>query len=69
MIRLESRVRVSGVAVTVSDKDLLALLTTVGPVDKCEKYESRDGQTQVSYLWKAKNSHVSTGTRIQGLSI
>ena len=46
--RLETRVRVSGVPVNSHPEDLAQVLTSVGDITKSEKYESRDGQTQVS---------------------
>lgn len=46
-LRLETRVRVSGVPVTSHPEELDNLLQSVGEVAKSEKYESRDGQTQV----------------------
>ncbi|XP_042885945.1 uncharacterized protein LOC122262082 [Penaeus japonicus] len=47
--RLETRVRVSGVPVHARQEELERILRSVGEVEKCEKYASRDGHTQVSH--------------------
>lgn len=41
--------RVSGVPVHARQEELERILRSVGEVEKCEKYASRDGHTQVSY--------------------
>lgn len=49
-VMLETRVRVSGVPVNARQEELENLLRTVGVVEKCEKYASRDGHTQVVHV-------------------
>lgn len=48
--RLETRVRVSGVPVSSHPDELDQILQSVGDVTKSEKYESRDGLTQVVHV-------------------
>lgn len=47
---LETRVRVSGVPVHARQEELERILRSVGEVEKCEKYASRDGHTQVVHV-------------------
>ncbi|XP_018024593.1 insulin-like growth factor 2 mRNA-binding protein 2 isoform X2 [Hyalella azteca] len=68
--RLETRVRVSGVPVNAHPDELTSLLQTVGEVTKSEKYESRDGQTQVVHVtFSTAESARDAAQRLNGASM
>ncbi|XP_050736833.1 insulin-like growth factor 2 mRNA-binding protein 1 isoform X3 [Eriocheir sinensis] len=68
--RLETRVRVSGVPVHARQEELDQVLESVGVVEKCEKYASRDGHTQVVHVtYESLEAAREAAQRLNGISL
>ncbi|XP_071527723.1 insulin-like growth factor 2 mRNA-binding protein 1 isoform X1 [Panulirus ornatus] len=69
-IRLETRVRVSGVPVHARQEELERVLRSVGEVEKCEKYASRDGHTQVVHVtYETMDAAREAAQRLNGYNL
>ncbi|KAK3870083.1 hypothetical protein Pcinc_024647 [Petrolisthes cinctipes] len=67
---LEARVRVSGVPVQARQEELERVLSSVGEVEKCEKYASRDGHTQVVHVtYESMEAAREAAQRLNGYSL
>ncbi|XP_050736832.1 insulin-like growth factor 2 mRNA-binding protein 1 isoform X2 [Eriocheir sinensis] len=67
---LETRVRVSGVPVHARQEELDQVLESVGVVEKCEKYASRDGHTQVVHVtYESLEAAREAAQRLNGISL
>ncbi|XP_050736834.1 insulin-like growth factor 2 mRNA-binding protein 1 isoform X4 [Eriocheir sinensis] len=69
-VSLETRVRVSGVPVHARQEELDQVLESVGVVEKCEKYASRDGHTQVVHVtYESLEAAREAAQRLNGISL
>ncbi|XP_045124778.1 insulin-like growth factor 2 mRNA-binding protein 1 isoform X3 [Portunus trituberculatus] len=67
---LETRVRVSGVPVDARQEELNQILESVGAVEKCEKYASRDGHTQVVHVtYESLEAAREAAQRLNGINL
>ncbi|KAK8735725.1 hypothetical protein OTU49_005288 [Cherax quadricarinatus] len=67
---LETRVRVSGVPVHARQEELERVLRSVGDVEKCEKYASRDGHTQVVHVtYETMDAAREAAQRLNGYNL
>ncbi|XP_069180467.1 insulin-like growth factor 2 mRNA-binding protein 2 isoform X4 [Procambarus clarkii] len=67
---LETRVRVSGVPVHARQEELERILRSVGDVEKCEKYASRDGHTQVVHVtYETMDAAREAAQRLNGYNL
>ncbi|XP_066989722.1 insulin-like growth factor 2 mRNA-binding protein 1 isoform X6 [Macrobrachium rosenbergii] len=68
--RLETRVRVSGVPVHARQDELERVLRSVGEIEKCEKYASRDGHTQVVHVtYESMDAAQEAAKRLNGYNL
>ncbi|XP_066989721.1 insulin-like growth factor 2 mRNA-binding protein 1 isoform X5 [Macrobrachium rosenbergii] len=67
---LETRVRVSGVPVHARQDELERVLRSVGEIEKCEKYASRDGHTQVVHVtYESMDAAQEAAKRLNGYNL